>query len=170
MVLGNGRGTLAELAPAGLNAPLLQDLAEAGRPICWINPPAGDERRLVIAAALVARPQHLGELVVKEVHGSGGYGMLVGPASTRTERERFAELIKADPRNYIAQPTLAISTVPTLSRGMLEPRHVDLRPFILTGETVLFDAVPNGARLESASFMVETTTVSDRLRSPNCRS
>jgi uncharacterized circularly permuted ATP-grasp superfamily protein len=76
--------------------------------------------------------EHLAELVVKPANESGGYGMLVGPASTRAEREEFAKLIQTDPRNYIAQPTLGISTVPTLARGQLEPRHVDLRPFILS--------------------------------------
>ncbi|HEY9034752.1 MAG TPA: circularly permuted type 2 ATP-grasp protein, partial [Pseudomonadales bacterium] len=65
---------------------------------------------------------------------SGGYGMLVGPHSTRKEREQFAGLIKANPRNYIAQPTLALSTAPTLvGRNALEPRHLDLRPFVLQG-------------------------------------
>jgi uncharacterized circularly permuted ATP-grasp superfamily protein len=78
---------------------------------------------------------HLHELVVKPANESGGYGILVGPASTRKEREEFARLIKAQPRNYIAQPTLGISTVPTAIRGSLEPRHVDLRPFVLSGET-----------------------------------
>ncbi|MGD8588138.1 MAG: circularly permuted type 2 ATP-grasp protein [Chromatiales bacterium] len=78
--------------------------------------------------------ENLAELVVKPANESGGYGMLVGPASTRAEREEFAKLIQADPRNYIAQPTLGISTVPTLARGQLEPRHVDLRPFILSGQ------------------------------------
>jgi len=81
--------------------------------------------------------EHLQELVVKPANESGGYGMLVGPASTRAERETFAKLIKADPRNYIAQPTLGISTVPTMVRGgQLEPRHVDLRPFILSGKSI----------------------------------
>jgi uncharacterized circularly permuted ATP-grasp superfamily protein len=77
---------------------------------------------------------HLKELVVKPANESGGYGMLVGPASTKAEREEFAQLIRANPRNYIAQPTLGISTVPTTTRGVLEPRHVDLRPFILSGK------------------------------------
>ena len=81
--------------------------------------------------------EHLQELVVKPANESGGYGMLVGPASTRAEREEFGRLIKADPRNYIAQPTLGLSTVPTLVRGgQLEPRHVDLRPFILSGQSM----------------------------------
>jgi uncharacterized circularly permuted ATP-grasp superfamily protein len=79
---------------------------------------------------------HLEELVVKPANESGGYGMLVGPASTRAEREKFAKLIKANPRNYIAQPTLGISTVPTVVRSKVEPRHVDLRPFILSGKTI----------------------------------
>jgi uncharacterized circularly permuted ATP-grasp superfamily protein len=78
--------------------------------------------------------EHLDELVVKPANESGGYGMLVGPHSTKAEREKFMELIKADPRNYIAQPTLALSTVPTLIEGKLEPRHVDMRPFILSSE------------------------------------
>ncbi len=81
--------------------------------------------------------EHLAELVVKPANESGGYGMLVGPASTRAEREEFAKLIKADPRNYIAQPTLGISTVPTVVRNTVEPRHVDLRPFILSGKNTM---------------------------------
>ncbi|MGD9171659.1 MAG: circularly permuted type 2 ATP-grasp protein, partial [Candidatus Thiodiazotropha sp.] len=59
---------------------------------------------------------------------------LIGPASTKAERDEFVRLIRAKPRNYIAQPTLGISTVPTIARGLLEPRHVDLRPFILSGK------------------------------------
>ncbi|MES9979028.1 MAG: circularly permuted type 2 ATP-grasp protein, partial [Candidatus Thiodiazotropha sp. 6PLUC5] len=80
--------------------------------------------------------EHLKELVVKPANESGGYGLLIGPASTKQERQTFRKLIKANPRNYIAQPTLGISTVPTVSRGMLEPRHVDLRPFILSGKNM----------------------------------
>jgi uncharacterized circularly permuted ATP-grasp superfamily protein len=76
---------------------------------------------------------HLGELVVKEVHGSGGYGMLIGPSATREELAAFAERVKADPGNYIAQPTLSLSTVPTLVEAGIAPRHVDLRPFVLAG-------------------------------------
>ncbi|MGD8311814.1 MAG: circularly permuted type 2 ATP-grasp protein [Gammaproteobacteria bacterium] len=78
---------------------------------------------------------NLDKLVVKPANESGGYGMLVGPAAGRSERRKFAGLIKADPRNYIAQPTLALSTTPTLCDGHIEPRHIDLRPFILSGET-----------------------------------
>ncbi|WP_394245186.1 circularly permuted type 2 ATP-grasp protein [Halopseudomonas laoshanensis] len=78
---------------------------------------------------------NLDKLVVKPANESGGYGMLIGPHSTKKERDKFAELIKADPRNYMAQPTLALSTSPTLCENGVEPRHVDLRPFILSGET-----------------------------------
>ncbi|MBK6599120.1 MAG: circularly permuted type 2 ATP-grasp protein [Proteobacteria bacterium] len=76
---------------------------------------------------------NLDKLVVKPANESGGYGMLVGSHATRKEREDFAPLIKANPRNYVAQPVLNLSTVPTLIEGKLEPRHVDLRPFILQG-------------------------------------
>jgi uncharacterized circularly permuted ATP-grasp superfamily protein len=80
--------------------------------------------------------EHLEELVVKPANESGGYGMLIGPASTKAERDEFKRLIKADPRNYIAQPTLGISTVPSVVKGTVEPRHVDLRPFILSGKEI----------------------------------
>ena len=77
---------------------------------------------------------NLDKLVIKPANESGGYGMLIGPNSTKKEQEQFAALIKKNPRNYIAQPTLALSTAPTLCDGKLEPRHLDLRPFILSGE------------------------------------
>ncbi|MBB5754475.1 putative circularly permuted ATP-grasp superfamily protein [Prosthecomicrobium pneumaticum] len=77
--------------------------------------------------------EHLEELVVKEVAGSGGYGMLIGPASDKKTRDLFAEKLKADPDNFIAQPTLALSTSPTFVDAGIAPRHVDLRPFVLTG-------------------------------------
>ncbi len=77
----------------------------------------------------------LPELVVKEVGGSGGYGMLVGPASTRAEVEDFRKKLIADPDDFIAQPTLSLSTAPTLTGSGLSPRHVDLRPFVLTSPT-----------------------------------
>ncbi|SFP50786.1 circularly permuted type 2 ATP-grasp protein [Tranquillimonas alkanivorans] len=85
---------------------------------------------------------NLSELVVKEVHGSGGYGMLVGPKATQEQVAAFAEKIKADPDNYIAQPTLALSTTPTFVEEGVAPRHVDLRPYCLVGETV--ELVPGG--------------------------
>ncbi len=75
---------------------------------------------------------HLDELVVKPANESGGYGMLIGPRSTRAEREKFRKLIQADPRNYMAQPVITLSTAPTLTDDGLEPRHLDLRPFILS--------------------------------------
>ena len=76
---------------------------------------------------------HLGELVVKEVDGSGGYGMLVGPHATVAEREEFAAKLRAHPEGFIAQPTLSLSTCPTVCDSGIAPRHVDLRPFVLTG-------------------------------------
>ncbi|MGE3829970.1 MAG: circularly permuted type 2 ATP-grasp protein [Parvibaculaceae bacterium] len=79
---------------------------------------------------------HLSELVVKEVHGSGGYGMLVGPTSSRKTIEAFRRILKANPTNYIAQPTLALSTSPTFTASGVAPRHIDLRPFVLTGDTI----------------------------------
>jgi uncharacterized circularly permuted ATP-grasp superfamily protein len=79
---------------------------------------------------------HLSELVVKEVHGSGGYGMLVGPTSSAQEIEDFRAKLKAKPSNYIAQPTLALSSVPTYTASGVAPRHVDLRPFALIGDQV----------------------------------
>lgn len=80
--------------------------------------------------------EHLAELVVKEVHGSGGYGMLVGPAATKLELQIFAQKLKANPRNYIAQPTLALSTTPIFTEKGLAPRHVDLRPFVLVSDRI----------------------------------
>jgi uncharacterized circularly permuted ATP-grasp superfamily protein len=79
---------------------------------------------------------NLDKLVVKPANESGGYGMLVGPYATVKEREKMARQIRRDPRNFIAQPTLSLSTVPTLVGTGVEPRHVDLRPFILSGKTV----------------------------------
>jgi uncharacterized circularly permuted ATP-grasp superfamily protein len=86
-----------------------------------------DEQREYVLA-------NLRKLVVKPANESGGYGMLVGPASSAAERKKFSSLIKQHPRNYIAQPALSLSTAPTLCNGRLEPRHLDLRPFILQGE------------------------------------
>ncbi|HHY50820.1 MAG TPA: circularly permuted type 2 ATP-grasp protein [Alphaproteobacteria bacterium] len=80
--------------------------------------------------------EHLSELVVKEVHGSGGYGMLVGPASTKAQRAAFRKKIEAHPDNYIVQPTLALSTCPTFVKNGIAPRHVDLRPYVLVGDEV----------------------------------
>ena len=79
---------------------------------------------------------NIASLVVKEVHGAGGYGMLVGPASTQSEIADFKEKVKANPSGYIAQPTLALSTCPTYVDSGIAPRHIDLRPFVLSGKEV----------------------------------
>ena len=79
---------------------------------------------------------NLDKLVVKPANESGGYGMLIGPHASQKEREEFARLIRRDPRNYIAQPLITLSTTPTLVGAKVEPRHIDLRPFILSGESV----------------------------------
>lgn len=86
--------------------------------------------------------EHLAELVVKEVHGSGGYGMLVGPKSTKEQVEMFRDKILKNPGNYIAQPTLALSATPTFVEEGVAPRHVDLRPYCLVGERI--ELVPGG--------------------------
>jgi uncharacterized circularly permuted ATP-grasp superfamily protein len=86
---------------------------------------------------------NLEELVVKEVHGSGGYGMLIGPTSSRREIAAFRQKLLARPENYIAQPTLALSTVPIFTRKGLAPRHVDLRPFVLVSPQGI-DITPGG--------------------------
>ena len=87
--------------------------------------------------------ENLSDLVVKEVHGSGGYGMLVGPAASKSEIEKFRKKLEANPKNYIAQPTLSLSTVPILTDAGLAPRHVDLRPFVLVSPNSI-DVVPGG--------------------------
>jgi uncharacterized circularly permuted ATP-grasp superfamily protein len=79
---------------------------------------------------------HLDELVVKAANESGGYGMLIGPHASDAERATFAELIKAQPRNYMAQPTIALSRVPTIVGDNIEGRHVDLRPYVLYGKDI----------------------------------
>ena len=102
--------------------------------------------------------ENLGELVVKEVHGSGGYGMLVGPKSNAEQIASFAERIRADPGNYIAQPTLALSTVPTFVEEGVAPRHVDLRPYCLVGERI--ELVPGGltrVALKDGSLVVNSS-------------
>jgi len=86
--------------------------------------------------------EHLDELVVKAVGESGGYGMLIGPHSSQADREDFRRRIEAEPRNYIAQPTLSLSRAPCFLEGEVQARHVDLRPYILYGENVTL--VPGG--------------------------
>jgi uncharacterized circularly permuted ATP-grasp superfamily protein len=101
---------------------------------------------------------HLGELVVKEVHGAGGYGMLVGPAATKAEVEAFRAQLLANPSNYIAQPTLSLSTCPTFVDSGIAPRHIDLRPFVLSGTEV--QMVPGGltrVALKEGSLVVNSS-------------
>ena len=101
---------------------------------------------------------NLQELVVKEVHGAGGYGMLVGPASTKAEIEAFRQRIIARPDGYIAQPTLALSACPTFVDAGIAPRHIDLRPFVLSGKTV--SMVPGGltrVALKEGSLVVNSS-------------
>jgi len=114
--------------------------------LCWRNA----DRQHVL--------QNLENLVVKSANEAGGYGMLVGPHSTEAEREAFADRITADPRNYIAQPTLALSRMPTLAGEMLEGRHVDLRPYILYGDDIR--VVPGGltrVALRKGSLVVNSS-------------
>ncbi|REJ67225.1 MAG: circularly permuted type 2 ATP-grasp protein [Planctomycetota bacterium] len=101
---------------------------------------------------------NLDKLVVKPANESGGYGMLIGPRSTAAEREDFAGRIQADPRNYIAQPTLSLSRVPVLADHRLEGRHVDLRPFIIYGKDIY--VLPGGltrVALEKGSLVVNSS-------------
>ena len=102
--------------------------------------------------------EHLAELVVKEVHGAGGYGMLIGPAASTAEREAFRGRIVAQPDRYIAQPTLALSTCPTFTAVGLAPRHIDLRPYVLSGKAV--NLVPGGltrVALREGSLVVNSS-------------
>ena len=110
-----------------------------------------DERSYVL--------DHLGELVVKECRGSGGYGMLIGPQATKAERNAFARKIRAEPDAYIAQPTLALSTCPTFVESGVAPRHVDLRPFVLCGAKDI-EIVPGGltrVALREGSLVVNSS-------------
>jgi uncharacterized circularly permuted ATP-grasp superfamily protein len=109
-----------------------------------------DERAYVL--------EHIDELVVKLAHGSGGYGMLVGPHSTKAQHDEFRARILAKPEHYIAQPTLALSTVPTLAGETIAPRHVDLRPYVLMGKEVRI--VPGGltrVALREGSLVVNSS-------------
>jgi uncharacterized circularly permuted ATP-grasp superfamily protein len=102
--------------------------------------------------------ENLDKLVVKAVGESGGYGMLIGPQSTKAQQEEFADKIKADPRNYIAQPTISFSRAPCLIGDSLEPRHVDLRPYVLYGDKV--SIVPGGltrVALKQGSLVVNSS-------------
>jgi len=101
---------------------------------------------------------NIGDLVVKPVNESGGKGIVMGPQSSKAELDEAAELIKANPRNYIAQPMVQLSTVPTIDGQDLVPRHVDLRPFVLCGEDVY--VMPGGltrVALEKGSMIVNSS-------------
>jgi uncharacterized circularly permuted ATP-grasp superfamily protein len=114
------------------------------------RPEIASERSHVLA--------NLESLVVKRVNESGGYGMLVGPASTAAERDAFRDKVRANPRNYIAQPTIALSRVPTMIDDHLEGRHVDLRPYVLYGEDVY--VLPGGltrVALKKGSLVVNSS-------------
>ena len=101
---------------------------------------------------------HLNELVVKEVHGAGGYGMLVGPAASKAEIESFRQVLLAKPEGYISQPTLSLSSCPTYVESGIAPRHIDLRPFVLSGTSV--QMVPGGltrVALKEGSLVVNSS-------------
>ncbi|WP_198972904.1 circularly permuted type 2 ATP-grasp protein, partial [Xylophilus sp. ASV27] len=101
---------------------------------------------------------HLKDLVVKEVHGAGGYGMLVGPAATQAEIEDFRRVLIDKPDGYIAQPTLSLSSCPTFVESGIAPRHIDLRPFVLSGKQV--QMVPGGltrVALKEGSLVVNSS-------------
>ena len=101
---------------------------------------------------------NLKDLVVKEVHGAGGYGMLVGPAATKAEIEEFRKAVETNPSGYIAQPTLSLSSCPTFVESGIAPRHIDLRPFVLSGKTV--QMVPGGltrVALKDGSLVVNSS-------------
>ena len=101
---------------------------------------------------------HMDELVIKEVHGAGGYGMLVGPAASRAEIEAFRAVLLDNPGNYIAQPTLSLSSCPTFVEQGIAPRHIDLRPFVLSGKEV--QMVPGGltrVALKEGSLVVNSS-------------
>ncbi|KPQ30560.1 MAG: hypothetical protein HLUCCX14_00395 [Marinobacter excellens HL-55] len=102
--------------------------------------------------------EHLPELVVKEAQGAGGYGMLIGPTASKKELELFRSLLKARPQDYIAQPTLSLSTCPTFVEEGIAPRHLDLRPFVLSGKKV--QMVPGGltrVALKAGSLVVNSS-------------
>jgi uncharacterized circularly permuted ATP-grasp superfamily protein len=109
-----------------------------------------DDRKYVL--------ENIADLVVKETNAAGGYGMLIGPKATKEEHEKFKRLIEANPNNYIAQPTLSLSTVPTLFEENIESRHVDLRPYILYGQDI--EVIPGAltrVALKKGSLVVNSS-------------
>jgi uncharacterized circularly permuted ATP-grasp superfamily protein len=161
-VYRSGRVTIVNAPGAGIADDkaiysYIPDIVEfyLGRPPILNNVPTHNCRN---PDALKYVLEHLSELVVKEVHGSGGYGMLVGPAATKEEIEKFRAKLKSRPENYIAQPTLALSTCPTLGEDGVAPRHLDLRPFVLVGDQVRL--VPGGltrVALKKGSLVVNSS-------------
>ncbi len=102
--------------------------------------------------------EHMDQLVIKETNSAGGYGMLIGPKSTRAQIDEFKHKIKNNPRNYIAQPTLSLSTVPSIVEEGIEPRHVDLRPYVLYGEKI--EVIPGAlsrVALKKGSLVVNSS-------------
>jgi uncharacterized circularly permuted ATP-grasp superfamily protein len=157
-----GRVTLANAIGTGLADdksiyPYVPDMIEfylGEKPILANVPTFKCRNRDELAQTLAQLP----DLVVKEVHNAGGYGMLVGPAATRAEIEAFRAKIEANPANYIAQPTLALSTCPTFVEAGIAPRHIDLRPFVLCGKQVTM--VPGGltrVALREGSLVVNSS-------------
>jgi uncharacterized circularly permuted ATP-grasp superfamily protein len=103
--------------------------------------------------------EHIEEMVIKEVHGSGGYGMLIGPKADKATIAAFRSKLKSTPHNFIAQPTLALSTCPTCTGDGLAPRHVDLRPFVLSGRNGV-RIIPGGltrVALQHGSLIVNSS-------------
>ena len=157
-----GRVTLANAIGTGIADdksiyPYVPDMIEfylGEKPLLANVPTYKCRNRDEMEATLAKLP----ELVVKEVHNAGGYGMLVGPASSREECRDFAARVKANPENYIAQPTLALSTCPTFVEQGVAPRHIDLRPFVLSGREVTI--VPGGltrVALRAGSLVVNSS-------------
>jgi uncharacterized circularly permuted ATP-grasp superfamily protein len=102
--------------------------------------------------------EHLDQLVIKSANESGGYGMLMGPQASAEERERFAQAIRRNPRNYIAQPVVSLSRAPSMCEGRIEGRHIDLRPYILYGDKI--SIVPGGltrVALRKGSLVVNSS-------------
>jgi uncharacterized circularly permuted ATP-grasp superfamily protein len=113
---------------------------------------------LTVPAELDYVLAHMHELVIKEAQGSGGYGMLIGPMASKDEQVRYRQRVLDAPERFIAQPTLSLSTCPTFVENGLAPRHIDLRPFILSGKSVNF--VPGGltrVALREGSLVVNSS-------------
>jgi uncharacterized circularly permuted ATP-grasp superfamily protein len=157
-----GRVTLANAIGTGIADdksiyPYVPDMIEfylGEKPLLANVPTYKCRNRDEMEAALARLP----ELVVKEVHNAGGYGMLVGPAATKAEIEEFRAKIRSDPANFIAQPTLALSTCPTYVDSGIAPRHIDLRPYVLSGQQI--SIVPGGltrVALREGSLVVNSS-------------